>query len=98
MRAKVKKNKVGLPLREVDFTYRFGYGIEDVEASVEWLKEVNRLKDADIGKDEVKEYLGSLESMSYADYEQERSAITKVVKQVWAEIETTFLPLRSKYA
>jgi recombination protein RecA len=98
VKAKAKKNKVGLPLRDAEFTFRFGYGIEDVEASVAWLKEVDRLKDADIAKGDVKEYLSALEGMSHADYEQERIAIGKVVKQVWAEIETTFLPTRQKYA
>ena len=36
--------------------------------------------------------------MAFKDYENERAAITKVVKQVWPEIETTFLPTRAKYA
>lgn len=98
IRARCKKNKVGLPLRECEFIFRFGYGVQDAEASVEWLKEVNRLKDANIGNGEVKEYLKALETMSYKDYEQERTTITKVVKQVWPEIETTFLPTRQKYA
>lgn len=98
VRAKAKKNKVGLPLRETDFVFRFGYGIEDVEASVAWLKEVGRLKDANINKNEVSEYLDSLQAMSYPDYEDERATITKVVKQIWPEVETSFLPKRQKYA
>jgi recombination protein RecA len=97
VRCKLKKNKVGLPLREADFCFRFGFGIEDVEASVNWLQEVDRLKDANIGKGEVKEYLKALETMSFAEYEKERATITAVVKKVWPEIETAFLPTRTKY-
>lgn len=40
IRAKVKKNKVGLPFREADFNFMFGYGIEDAEASMRWLESV----------------------------------------------------------
>lgn len=97
VKARAKKNKIGLPLRECEFTFRFGYGIEDVEASIEWLQTVDRLKDANIKKDEVKDYLKALETMNYQEYEQERATITKVVKQVWPEIESTFLPIRKKY-
>lgn len=40
VRAKCKKNKVGLPFRECEFTIRFGYGVEDTEASEEFLREI----------------------------------------------------------
>lgn len=40
IRARCKKNKVGLPFRECEFEIRFGYGIEDVAASMDWAHEV----------------------------------------------------------
>jgi recombination protein RecA len=40
IRAKCKKNKVGLPWRECEFEIHFGYGIRDMEASAEWLTSV----------------------------------------------------------
>ena len=98
VRAKVKKNKVGLALRECDFIYRFGYGVEDIESSIAWLKEVNRLKDADLNSLDIKDYLSQLADMGFAEYEREREGVTKAVKKVWAEIEIDFLPSRSKYA
>lgn len=42
VRARCKKNKVGLPMRECDFNIRFGFGVQDKEASETFLKLVNR--------------------------------------------------------
>lgn len=38
----VKKNKVGLAFRKARYPLLFGYGIDDITASVEWLCEVGR--------------------------------------------------------
>ena len=40
IKAKVDKNKVGLPLRDVQFNIKFLYGIDDEQACKNWLKEV----------------------------------------------------------
>jgi recombination protein RecA len=98
IKARCKKNKISLPFREAEFSYIFGYGIEDLGASVEWLKEVGRLKDADIVQSQVKEYLREIEALTGKDYNTENARVRQVVKKVWREIETSFLPLRSKYA
>jgi recombination protein RecA len=98
IKAKVKKNKISLPFREADFSFVFGYGVEDLGASVEWLKDVGRLKDADIGQSQVKEYLKEIDQLNAKEYTEEQVRVSKVVKQVWREIETSFLPKRSKYA
>jgi recombination protein RecA len=96
--AQAKKNKVGLPFRKCTFDFLFGYGIEDLGASVEWLKSAGRSKDAGLEDSEVKAYLAGIPDMSSQEYNTERETMTKAVKQAWAEIETTFLPKRSKYA
>lgn len=98
IRGKCKKNKISLPFREAEFAYIFGYGIEDLGASVEWLKEVGRLKDADIVQSQVKEYLREIEALTGKDYNTENTRVRQVVKKVWREIEVSFLPQRSKYA
>jgi len=97
VKAKAKKNKVALPFRECEFPFIFGYGVEDLTANVTWLHEIGRLPDADIAANEYKEYLRAIDKMTHEEYIVEQKAIAKVVKRVWAQIETTFLPRRAKY-
>ena len=40
VKAKNDKNKVSLPYRECEFAITFGFGVEDIQASRDWLKEV----------------------------------------------------------
>lgn len=95
VKAKIKKNKVGLPLRECEFDFIFGFGVDDVAAAASWLEEVGRAKDADISN--LKEYLKEVDGFTAEKYEHERTELSLVVKKVWAEIETSFLPKRRKY-
>jgi recombination protein RecA len=94
IRGKVKKNKVGLALRGADFDFIFGFGIDDLGASVGWLQEVKRWP---AGEKSAKEYLASVADLSEADYRREGSEMAKLVQQGWSEVETSFLPKRSKY-
>lgn len=98
IKARCKKNKISLPFREAEFAYIFGYGVEDLGASVEWLKEVGRLRDADISQTQFKEYIKEIETLSGKDYTTENARVRQVVKKVWREIEVSFLPVRKKYA
>jgi protein RecA len=95
--AHCKKNKVGLAFRRCTFDFKFGFGIEDLGASVEWLKSVGRSKESGLEDDEVKSYLAGIRDMSKEEYDVERSTMAKAVTKVWAEIETEFLPTRRKY-
>jgi len=97
--AKVKKNKVGLPLREATFNFLFGFGVDDVSASLEWLKEVDKLNEVEHlfpGKPYEK-FLKEVESMETQDYLKLKHDLTPIVQSVWAEIETSFIPKRTKY-
>ncbi len=98
LKAKVKKNKVGMPFRECEFTFEFGFGINDLLASVNWLNEVGRLDAIDLKATEFKEYVKDIDKMDSAEYADERKRAAAAVKTVWAEVEETFMPKKRKYA
>ena len=96
IRAKSKKNKIGLQFRESDFNIEFGFGIDDLTASVNWLDEIKRLDDADLGISAEK-FLLSARKFDSAEYRDACARLGKVVRKVWREVETSFLPTRKKY-
>lgn len=95
IQAKCRKNKIGVAQRDCVFPIEFGFGIDDVAASVAWLKEVDRLSDAGIKN--VAGYLRDTASMSSEDYRARSKELAEIVKQAWGEIELDFMPKRRKY-
>jgi recombination protein RecA len=98
IKASVRKNKVSIPMRNAEFEFHFGYGVEDLNASVNWLKEVGRLGEIDLSDSHLKEYMASIGKMDDAAYRSELQEVADTVKRVWMEIEETFIPKRRKYA
>jgi recombination protein RecA len=97
--AKIDKNKVGLPFRQCEMPVFFGYGVDDVAASVIYLREVK----ADLPKDRtLKEWDKVGKGTVHTGYTDEevsdmRDALTPMVFDAYEKTEVQFLPTRSKY-
>lgn len=98
IRAKCKKNKVGLPQRSFDFYIRYGFGLDDIKSHVEWLDDVKRLEDVGLTKGGMAKFFTSLDSMPDEEYRGWRARLSETVQEVWYDIEKDFMPSRRKYA
>jgi hypothetical protein len=87
IKAKCKKNKIGLPYRECIFPILFGYGIDDVTANIEFLEDVKGALE-EIGVD--------IKTLPEITPEIKKKISDQVVK-IWAETEEGFMPKSKKY-
>lgn len=100
IKAKCKKNKVGFPFRECEFDFIFGFGVDDVAASINFLYTVDKLKDLDYKaskKGDLKAIVDKIKDMNGKEYTKAKKQLDKHVIEVWREIETNFLPTKGKY-
>ena len=109
VQAKCKKNKVGEPFRSCVFPIRFGFGIDDVEASVDWLVEhrmedrigIVPLKTKENSKGSISKavdaFFEEMSTLSPSEYNKRASQIREVTIQCWREIEGWFKPQFQKY-
>lgn len=104
VKARVDKNKIALPYREAAFQIRFGYGVDSVGASLDWLSKIGALGDVGItlprgAKEHDKAMRMLKRSYMTADVEPKVPAadIEEAVRRQWYEIEGKFLPTRRKY-
>lgn len=98
IKAKFTKNKIALPFRECEFILRFGYGVDDLVANVNWLHEVGKLRRVGLSKKEdIDKYILASEKLTDSDYHKRIADIRKIVAEEWQEVETGFRPKRKKY-
>lgn len=100
VKARVKKNKVGLPFRECEYPILFGYGVDDLTANVEWLIEVKcdkRLEELEVSKAGYKVRIHNLRNKGGQEVRDFRAKLNEIVFAEWQRIETGFLPQSSKY-
>jgi len=100
IRAKCKKNKIGLPFRECDFPVMFGYGVDDMTAAVEWLLAAgmeSRLEDVAMTKAGWKIRVGSLRDKGGQEAAEVRAKLNAIIREEWPRLETNFLPKSGKY-
>lgn len=97
IRAKSKKNKIVMPFRDCDFSIRFGYGIDDIKASLDWLAEVKMLDRLGLTQSKVKGYLEQAEEAPAKARVAIAQEVRRVVVTAWNEVEDRFQPPHSKY-
>jgi len=92
IKAQCDKNKVSLPYREAEFKIIFGYGVDDIDASLQWLASIHRLGDVELSENDMQRLDRALNSRPGFE-RQLRKAVTKA----WYEIERSFVPTKRKY-
>lgn len=105
IRARGKKNKVGVPFRECEFIVRGNYGIDDLYANAAWLYEVDRLDDVPGIAEESrvkspKDFLELAEQRSVYDQEfadRWREPLRAAVLKYWPLVEKDYQPIMRKY-
>lgn len=101
VKARVKKNKVGLPFRDCEYPILFGYGIDDITASVEWLITVGRaamVRDSvDMSEAGYDLRIRKLRDRGGDDIREAREKLRVLVNREWQIIEQGFLPKARKY-
>ena len=95
IRAYCDKNKITQPYRSAEFDIRFGWGMDDVGACLDWLKQSGGLGNI-LGGMKEPAYLAMMENRSGA-WERALADLHTLVERRWFEIETSFLPSKRKY-
>lgn len=101
IRAKCKKNKIGLPFRECEFPIIFGYGVDDISSMLDWLDSVDAANSISAIVNTPYKSLGELAELIKAKPKDEKLSIidglSDKVIDIWQEIETRFIPKHQKY-
>lgn len=97
IKAKCKKNKISLPMRECEFKILFGYGVDDLRANLDWLAQVGALDEVGLTQTWHKSMKKELAKLDNDEYDDLAKKADESVRRVWTEIENDILPTRRKY-
>lgn len=100
VRAKVDKNKVGLTGREANFQIMFGFGVDDVGASLDWLRRTKLLEEVGLSSRMSDEELRKIKA-TYLSAQGEPPVPVDIIQQTvmrqWRAMDEKLLPTRRKY-
>lgn len=98
IKARVDKNKVSAPFRECVFPIMFDYGMDDMQAALDWFIEIKRtdvIVDLGFGS---KPSTAKIEKLiKEVGFDELRKELSDAVRAEWKSIEADFRPQRSKY-
>jgi len=97
VKARCKKNKVAKPFRDAEFPLVFEYGVEDLQASLDWLIQVKRTEMVGMTLEDAGKLSKQVNKLTAEEYATELAHVNEKVVQVWREIEDDFKPTRRKY-
>lgn len=96
VKARVRKNKVGLAHREVEFLVRFGYGVDDEVSMINWLRDCK-----EFDKEEYQNAIAQVDTMRHGKNRAGLRALNKELfaacKRTWDDIETQIATPMRKY-
>jgi recombination protein RecA len=100
VKGKLDKNKISLPFRECEFPIHFGYGVDDAQSMIDWMKLTKGFKPKDYGltEEESKKVLPILLDMDRKDERETMRLLKQDVTARWYDIETSLMPKRAKYS
>lgn len=96
VKARCKKNKIGLPFKECVFTYRFGWGIDDIVTCAEWLNSIGVLNKT-LGYRDVDSLVRDADKLDKKAYRELAQEIGKIAQEAWSNRQAQLLPKRRKY-
>lgn len=95
--AKTKKNKLTDPFRECRFDIRFGYGVDDVPAALDWLADRKALDLLGLRPVDVDTFLADVRAAPREERAELRTEVRDAVLLAWKELAQSMRPTESKY-